>query len=77
MLGKSVIAYTFKRFQSHEEIDAIEVVWVEGYIEKVKKISVGGYNELLGTIYEDYVQLPLLEIKLGTLRKCIGNDEVG
>lgn len=52
--GKPVIAYTLQRFQAHQEIDAIELVCVNGYekklqtivdsngITKVIKIVVGG-----------------------------------
>lgn len=36
--GKEVIAYTLEAFQSHPEIDAIEIVSVEDYIENVWQI---------------------------------------
>ena len=54
VLGKPVIAYTLECFQNHPEIDAIELVCVEGYevhlqdivkhygISKVIKIVMGG-----------------------------------
>ena len=54
VLGKPVIAYTLDVFQRHQEIDAIEIVCVDGYVEhmweivrtynldKVKWIVVGG-----------------------------------
>lgn len=54
VLGKPVIAYTIEKFSSHPEIDAIEIVCVEDYIdilencivkyglEKVKYIVKGG-----------------------------------
>lgn len=35
VLGKPVIAYTLDLFQYHPEIDAIEVVCVKGYIDKM------------------------------------------
>lgn len=39
VLGKPVIAYTLEKFQEHPEIDAIEIVCIEGYIETVKQIA--------------------------------------
>ena len=39
VLGKPIIAYTLEIFQKHPEIDAIEIVCVNGYIDKVKKIA--------------------------------------
>ena len=54
VLGKPVIAYTMEHFQNHSEIDAIELVCVDGYqdhlmgiadrygISKVIKIVKGG-----------------------------------
>lgn len=38
VLGKPVIVYTMEIFQSHPEIDAIELVCVDGYIEHLKAI---------------------------------------
>lgn len=38
VLGKPVIAYTMEHFQNHPEIDAIELVCVEGYQEHLKGI---------------------------------------
>ena len=38
VLGKPVIAYTMEHFQNHSEIDAIELVCVEGYQEHLKGI---------------------------------------
>lgn len=38
VLGKPVIAYTMEHFQNHPEIDAIELVCVEGYQEHMKNI---------------------------------------
>lgn len=38
VLGKPVIAYTMEHFQNHPEIDAIELVCVEGYQELLKGI---------------------------------------
>lgn len=35
VLGKPVIAYTLDIFQEHEEIDAIEIVCVKGYMEQL------------------------------------------
>lgn len=35
VLGKPVIVYTLEKFQNNKEIDAIQVVAVESYIEKV------------------------------------------
>ena len=36
VLGKPVIAYTMEHFQSHPQIDAIELVCVDGYQEQLK-----------------------------------------
>lgn len=38
VLGKPVIAYTLEHFQNHSEIDAIELVCVDGYQEHLKSI---------------------------------------
>ena len=38
VLGKPVIAYTMEHFQNHAEIDAIELVCVDGYQEHLKSI---------------------------------------
>lgn len=38
VLGKPVIAYTMELFQNHPEIDAIELVCVDGYQEYLKDI---------------------------------------
>lgn len=39
VLGKPVIAYTMEHFQNHPEIDAIELVCVDGYQEHLKGIA--------------------------------------
>ena len=39
VLGKPVIAYTMEHFQNHPDIDAIELVCVEGYQEHLKDIA--------------------------------------
>ena len=39
VLGKPIIAYTLEKFQNHAEIDAIEIVCVEGYENYVKSIA--------------------------------------
>lgn len=39
VLGKPVIAYTMEHFQNHPEIDAIELVCVDGYQEHMKCIA--------------------------------------
>ena len=39
VLGKPVIAYTMEHFQNHPEIDAIELVCVDGYQEHLKDIA--------------------------------------
>lgn len=39
VLGKPVIAYTMEHFQNHPEIDAIELVCVDGYQEHLKRIA--------------------------------------
>lgn len=39
VLGKPVIAYTMEHFQKHPEIDAIELVCVDGYQEHLKDIA--------------------------------------
>lgn len=38
VLGKPVIAYTLERFQNHPEIDAIELVCIDGYQECLNSI---------------------------------------
>lgn len=38
VLGKPIIAYTMEHFQNHPEIDAIELVCVDGYQEHLKGI---------------------------------------
>lgn len=38
VLGKPVIAYTIEHFQNHSEIDAIELVCVDGYQNHLKEI---------------------------------------
>ena len=38
VLGKPVIAYTMEHFQNHPEIDAIELVCVDGYQERLRDI---------------------------------------
>ena len=39
VLGKPIIAYTMEHFQNHPEIDAIELVCVDGYQEHLKSIT--------------------------------------
>lgn len=39
VLGKPIIAYTMEHFQNHSEIDAIELVCVDGYQEYLKSIA--------------------------------------
>ena len=39
VLGKPVIAYTMEHFQNHPEIDAIELVCVDGFQERLKEIA--------------------------------------
>ncbi|MBQ2885149.1 MAG: 2-C-methyl-D-erythritol 4-phosphate cytidylyltransferase [Alphaproteobacteria bacterium] len=39
VLGKPVIAYTMEHFQNHPEIDAIELVCVDGYQEHLREIA--------------------------------------
>ena len=39
VLGKPVIAYTMEHFQNHPEIDAIELVCVDGYQDHLKGIA--------------------------------------
>lgn len=39
VLGKPVIAYTMEHFQKHPEIDAIELVCLDGYQEHLKEIA--------------------------------------
>ena len=38
VLGKPVIAYTLDIFQQHPEIDAIEIVCVKGYFDRMREI---------------------------------------
>lgn len=39
VLGKPVIAYTMEHFQNHPDIDAIEMVCVDGYQDHLKSIT--------------------------------------
>ncbi len=39
VLGKPVIAYTMEHFQNHPDIDAIELVCVDGYQDHLKSIT--------------------------------------
>lgn len=39
VLDKPIIAYTMEHFQNHPEIDAIELVCVDGYQEQLKEIA--------------------------------------
>lgn len=39
VLGKPIIAYTMEHFQNHPEIDAIELVCVDGYQDHLKDIA--------------------------------------
>lgn len=39
VLGKPVIAYTMQKYQEHPEIDGIELVCVDGFQDKLKKIA--------------------------------------
>lgn len=39
VLGKPVIAYTMEHFQNHPEVDAIELVCVDGYQDHLKAIT--------------------------------------
>lgn len=39
VLGKPVIAYTLEQFQNHPDIDAIELVCVDGYQEYLQEIA--------------------------------------
>lgn len=39
VLGKPVLVYTIEKFQNHPQIDEIEVVCVEGYLDYVKKLA--------------------------------------
>lgn len=39
VLGKPVIAYTMEHFQNHPDVDAIELVCVDGYQEHLKGIA--------------------------------------
>lgn len=51
VMGKPIIAYTMEKFQEHPEIDAIEIVCVEGYIDKVKQIAENnGITKLLKVV---------------------------
>ena len=36
VLGRPVLAYTIEIFQKHKEIDAIEVVCIESYIDYIQ-----------------------------------------
>ena len=47
VLGKPVICYTIEKFETHPEIDAIEVVCVEDYIDTLKGlVSQYGYKKV-------------------------------
>ena len=50
-MGKPIIAYTLEKFQDHPEIDAIEIVCVEGYMDQVKQIAAdNGITKLLKVV---------------------------
>lgn len=38
VMGKPVIVYTIERFQNHDEIDMIEVVCIESYLDELKAL---------------------------------------
>lgn len=45
--GKPIIAHTLERFQSHPEIDGIEIVCVESHIGRVKEVvGQGGFSKV-------------------------------
>lgn len=51
VMGKPIITYTLEKFQDHPEIDAIEIVCVEGYIDQVKQIAAdNGITKLLKVV---------------------------
>lgn len=51
VMGKPIIAYTLEKFQDHPEIDAIEIVCVEGYMDQVKQIAAdNGITKLLKVV---------------------------
>lgn len=51
VMGKPIIAYTLEKFQQHPDIDAIEIVCVEGYMDKVKQIAKdSGITKLLKVV---------------------------
>lgn len=51
VMGKPIIAYTLEKFQDHPEIDAIEIVCVEGFIDQVKQIAAdNGITKLLKVV---------------------------
>lgn len=51
VLGKPIIAYTLEKFQNHPEIDAIEIVCVDGYIEQLKQIAAkNGITKLIKVV---------------------------
>ena len=51
VMGKPIIAYTLEKFQDHSEIDAIEIVCVEGYMDQVKQIAADkGITKLLKVV---------------------------
>ena len=58
VLGKPIIAYTMEHFQNHPEIDAIELVCVDGYQDHLKgiveKYGINKVNKIVkgGTEYE-------------------------
>lgn len=78
VLGKPVLFYTIEAFQNHSEIDAIEIVCLENYIDymgnlkdnnnfdKVKWITKGGET------YQDSVYNGIINLK----DKCSDNDIV-
>lgn len=47
VLGKPIICHTIEKFETHPEIDAIEVVCVEDYLETLEKLVAGfGYKKV-------------------------------
>lgn len=61
VLGKPVIVYTIEKFESHPEIDAIEIVCVESYIGYLKElVSQYGFQKVRiivrgGSVFQESV----------------------
>lgn len=78
ILGKPIIIYTLERFEQHPDIDAIQIVCLDGYIEYIKslvieyKIKKVKWIILGGSTFTHSVCNGVFDLK----NKCKDNDNV-